>query len=482
MAGMDLPTPKALHGLSIVKSRKSNNGRLSAGDFTPRYLPIAWKIVAVVAILTLLGIGTLSVVVLNQVTNVLNNQIQAQAELTLAPVARTSAELMLAEDYLTLETLLNSLVEDGRVESVTAYAIDRGVIASAGTPPSPGGGISEGVRPLAVPVEPYQREVYFQDVQVGYIEAHIDTTPMQELIRNTINAGIATAIGVFLLSLILAIDISKRLVRPLERLAHAMRERIRHPVDEHGRPVPMVHEDEIAQLTDAFNNMAQDLLRKDQVESALRRYVSDAIAQDILENLDRIELGGRAVEGSVLFADIKGYTALSERCTPEELGRMLNEFFGPMAECIARHGGTVDKYMGDCTMAVFGLGGDENHRQTAARTGLALLETVAAINAEREARGEERVEFRIGLNAGEMLAGNMGAQDRMQFTVVGDTVNVAARLVTVAPSAGMVTTQCFMEHEQVKGQFETEHWGTHELHGVSEPAEVIRILAVADTH
>lgn len=462
-----------------MKSRKPSNGRLSAGDFTPRYLPIAWKIVAVVAVLTLLGIGTLSVVVLNQVTNVLNNQVRAQAELTLAPVARTSAELMLAEDYLTLETLLNSLVEDGRVESVTAYAIDRGVIASAGTPPSPGG-IGEGVWPLAASAEPYQREVRFQDVQVGYIEAHIDTTPMQELIRNTINAGIATAVGVFLLSLILAIDISKRLVRPLERLAHAMRERIRRPVDEHGRPLPMVHEDEIAQLTAAFNNMAQDLLRKDQVESALRRYVSDAIAQDILENLDRIELGGRAVEGSVLFADIKGYTSLSERCTPEELGRMLNEFFGPMAECIARHGGTVDKYMGDCTMAVFGLGGDDNHRQTAARTGLALLETVAAINAERQGRGEERVEFRIGLNAGEMLAGNMGAQDRMQFTVVGDTVNVAARLVTVAPSAGMVTTNCFMEHEQVKGHFETEHWGIHELHGVSEPVEVVRVLAVAD--
>lgn len=118
-----------------MKARKQGNGRLSAGDFTPRYLPIAWKIVAVVAILTLLGIGTLSVVVLNQVTNVLNNQVRAQAELTLAPIARTSAELMLAEDHLTLETLLNSLVEDGRVESVTAYAIDRGAIASAGTRP-----------------------------------------------------------------------------------------------------------------------------------------------------------------------------------------------------------------------------------------------------------------------------------------------------------------------------------------------------------
>ena len=459
--------------------RSSAAARLGNGEFTPRYLPIAWKIVAVVAGLTLAGIVTLSVVVLNQVSNVLNNQIHAQAELTIAPVARTSAELMLAEDHLTLENLLHSLVEDGRVESITAYAIDRGRVATAGSRPTQS--LADGVWPLAAAVEPYQREVRFQDVQVGYIEAYIDTSPMQELIRNTVNAGIATAVGVFLLGLILAIDISKRLVRPLERLAQSMRDRIR-PVDDQGQPLPMVHQDEIAQLTSAFNDMAHDLLRKDQVESALRRYVSDAIAQDILENLDRVELGGRAVEGSVLFADIKGYTALSERCTPEELGRMLNEFFGPMAECIARHGGTVDKYMGDCTMAVFGLGGeDREHRLTAVRTGLALLDTVAGINADRERRGEERVEFRIGLNAGEMLAGNMGAQDRMQFTVVGDTVNVAARLVTVAPAGGLVTTRALMDHEQVAGRFRSEEWGTHELHGVSEPVSVSRVLAAVRT-
>ncbi|WP_017941014.1 MULTISPECIES: adenylate/guanylate cyclase domain-containing protein [unclassified Thioalkalivibrio] len=464
----------------IGRKKRSVGARLSVSgtDFTPRYLPIAWKIVAAIAGLTLAGIVTLSAVVLNQVSNVLDNQIRAQAEITVAPVARTSAELMLAEDYLTLETLLNSLVEEGRVESIAAYAIDRGQVARAGTPPEQS--LTDGVWPLAPTVEPYRREVLFQDVQVGYIEAYIDTSPMQELIRNTLNAGIATAIGVFLLSLLLAIDISKRLVRPLERLAESMRSRIR-PMDDQGNPLPMVRQDEIAQLTDAFNDMARDLLRKDQVEAALRRYVSDAIAQDILENLDRVELGGRAVEGSVLFADIQGYTALSERCSPEALGRMLNEFFGPMSECIARHGGTVDKYMGDCTMAVFGLGTDAgNHRLTAVQTGLALLETVASINAERERRGETRVEFRIGLNAGEMLAGNMGAEDRMQFTVVGDTVNLAARLVTVAPPGGLVTTAAFMEHEQVKGHFHTEDWGTHELHGVSESVAVTRVLNSAN--
>lgn len=455
--------------------RQPHSGR--SGEYTPRYLPIAWKIVALVAGLTMLGIGTLSAFVLNQTTTVLNNQIQVQAELTVAPIARTSAELILAEDYLTLENLLGSLVEEGRVESVTAYAVDRGEIASAGTPPP--AGLGDSVWPLGTSATPYQREIRFQDVRVGHIEAYIDSSPMQELIRNTINVGIATAIGVLLLSLVLAIDISKRLVRPLEQLARSMRSRMRPLDDADGDPLVVMRRDEISQLTDAFNDMARDLLRKDQVEAALRRYVSDTIAQDILENLDRVELGGRAVEGSVLFADIKGYTALSERCSPEELGRMLNEFFGPMSECIARHGGTVDKYMGDCTMAVFGVGGeDPEHRLTALNTGLALLDTVATINARREARREPRVEFRIGLHSGEMLAGNMGARERMQFTVVGDTVNLAARLVTVAPPGGLVTTAGFMEHEQVKGRFQTRNCGTHELHGVSTAVEVCCVTGV----
>ena len=462
----------------VIRLRpRQRASRLVSADLVPRYLPIAWKIVATIAGLTLAGIVTLSVVVLNQVITVLDNQIRAQVEMTVAPVARTSAELMLAEDYLTLETLLNSLVEAGRVESISAHAIDQGRVASAGTPPSQT--LADGVWSLAPSVEPYRREVRFQDVRVGHIEAYIDTSPMQELIRHTLRAGIATAVGVFLLSLLLAIRISKRLVRPLERLALSMRRRVR-PTDEGGNPQPMVRQDEVAQLTDAFSEMARDLLRKDQVEAALRRYVSDAVAQEILENLDRVELGGRAVEGSVLFADIQGYTALSERRSPEALGQMLNEFFGPMAECIARHGGTVDKYMGDCTMAVFGLGeAAANHRLEAVQTGLALLQTVASINAERERRDDSRVEFRIGLNAGEMLAGNMGAQDRMQFTVVGDTVNLAARLVTVAPPGGLVTTAAFMEHEQVKGRFETEEWGIHELPGVSEAIEVVRVLPPA---
>ncbi|PYG01476.1 MULTISPECIES: adenylate/guanylate cyclase domain-containing protein [unclassified Thioalkalivibrio] len=449
-----------------------------AADFTPRYLPIAWKIVAVIAGLTLTGIGVLAWVILSQVSTVLNNQIQAQAELTVAPVARTSGELILAEDHLTLETLLNSLVEDGRVEYIAAYAIDRGRVAAAGSPPADDA--ADGVWPLTAGAEPYRREVRFQDVQVGYIEARIDSAPMQELMRNTVNAGVITAAIVFLLSLILAIDISKRLVRPLERLAESMRERMQPGPDDQDDPRVVLRRDEITQLTEAFNTMAHDLLRKDQVEAALRRYVSTGVAEDILDNLDRVELGGRAVEGSVLFADITGYTALSQQCTPEALGRMLNEFFGPMTECIAEHGGTVDKYMGDCTMAVFGAARpDPDHRITALRTGLALLDTIAGINAEREARGERRVEFRIGLYAGEMLAGNMGARERMQFTVVGETVNLAARLVTIAPPGGLVTTRDFMEHPHMSqhntGKLVQEDLGQHALHGLSEPVDVVRV-------
>ncbi len=459
-------------------TRGGASGRQRSTDLTPRYLPIAWKIVAVIAGLTLSGIGVLAWVILSQVSTVLDNQIQAQAELTVAPVARTSGELILAEDHLTLETLLNSLVEDGRVEYIAAYAIDRGRVAVAGN--IPGDNAADAVWPLSAGSEPYRREVRFQDVQVGYIEAHIDATPMQELVRNTINAGIITAAVVLLLSLVLAIDISRRLVRPLERLAQTMRERLPPAPEDQDDPRVVVRRDEISQLTDAFNTMAQDLLRKDQVEAALRRYVSTGVAEDILENLDRVELGGRAVEGSVLFADITGYTALSQQCTPEELGRMLNEFFGPMTECIAEHGGTVDKYMGDCTMAVFGAARpDPDHRISALCAGLALLDTVASINADREARGERRVEFRIGLYAGEMLAGNMGARDRMQFTVVGETVNLAARLVTIAPPGGLVTTRDFMEHPQMVGHkfggFVGEDFGQHRLHGLSEPVDVVRV-------
>jgi adenylate cyclase len=435
----------------------------------PRYFPVAWKLASVIAGLTLLGIAVLAALVLNQVRDVLNNQIRVQAELIVGHIARASAEPLLAEDQLTLETLIHTQIEEGGAQFIAIHASDRGLVASAGTRPAVLPAPRGQPWSLVGPAHYHWGSIQFQDVEVGWVEAYIDPAPMEGLLRNTLQAGIFTAAAVSLIGLLLAVFISKRLVRPLEQLAHATRQHSGSEA-EHGH-------DEVGQLAQAFQRMTRDLLRKDQVEDALRRYVSDGVAQEILNNLDRVELGGRAIEGSVLFADIKGYTALAEGLDPAELGRILNEFFGPMTRTIAAHEGVVDKYIGDCTMAVFGMvRPDPDHRMKALRAGLALLETVRAINREREQRGEIRVEFRIGLHAGRMLAGNLGAQDRMQFTVVGDAVNLAARLKEAADADSLVVTEGFLEPEEMRRLFRVRDCGKRSLRGMGEEVDVLCVL------
>ncbi|AGA31961.1 Adenylate cyclase [Thioalkalivibrio nitratireducens DSM 14787] len=437
----------------------------------PRYLPIAWKLAAVISALTLLTVVALATLVLYQVRDVLHNQIRVQAELIVGHIARASAEPILADDRLAVQTLVQAQLQDGDIEFLAVHANDRGLLASAGQRP--------GTQPLdahphwsLVPSSHYQyRPVLFQGVEVGWVEAYIDTAPMQGLLQNTIRAGVATAVVISILGLLLAITISKRMVRPLERLARATREHAAVA------PSPSLVQDELGQLIHAFQSMSTDLLRKDQVEDALRRYVSDGVAQDILDNLDRVELGGRPVEGSVLFADIKGYTTLSEGLDPAELGRILNEFFGPMASTIAAHGGVVDKYIGDCTMAVFGVTRpDADHRLKALCAGLALLDTIREINRKREQRGEVRTEFRIGLHAGRMLAGNLGAEDRMQYTVVGDPVNLASRLTEIAKPDSLLVTDGFMDRDELARRFRIRSCGRRQLRGVADEVELLCVL------
>ncbi|MFO8003925.1 adenylate/guanylate cyclase domain-containing protein [Thioalkalivibrio sp.] len=437
----------------------------------PRYLPIAWKLAAVITGLTLLAVLLLASLVLYQVREVLSNQIQVQAELTVGHIARSSAEPLLADDQLTLETLTHTQVEGGNVVFIAVHANDRGLLASAGVRPE--NQPTESGQPWALvqPAHYHRRPIVFQDVEVGWVEAFIDPAPMQGLLRNTIGAGVLTAVLVSMLGLVLAIIISKRLVRPLERLAQATRAHAESP------PGQEHHRDELGELTLAFQRMTTDLLRKDQVEDALRRYVSDGVAHDVLNNLDRVELGGRPVEGSVLFADIKGYTSLAEGLDPTELGRTLNEFFGPMASTIAAHEGVVDKYIGDGMMAVFGVTSpDPDHRLKALRTGLALLNTVRAVNRDRQVRGEPCVEFRIGLHAGQMLAGNVGAPERMQFTVVGDAVNLAARLTEVADADSLVVAEGFLENSELRRRFRIRPCGSRRLRGLVDEVKVLCIL------
>ena len=168
---------------------------------------------------------------------------------------------------------------------------------------------------------------------------------------------------------------------------------------------------------------------KRQVRRTFQHYLSPAVIEQIMQNPDQLKLGGERKELSVLFVDIRGFTTLAEGMDPVDLSGLLNAFTDGMTEVILEQGGLVDKYIGDCVMAVFGAPVDQpDHAARACRSALAMVAKVAELNRTLPQAKGRNLAVGVGVNSGPMVVGNMGSKLRFDYTVIGDNVNLASRL------------------------------------------------------
>jgi adenylate cyclase len=168
---------------------------------------------------------------------------------------------------------------------------------------------------------------------------------------------------------------------------------------------------------------------KRKVSKLFGRYVSRDVYSQLMANPDQAELGGKRREMSVLFSDIRGFTSVTERGDPEELVRQLNEYFSRMVELVFLHKGTVDKFVGDMVMALYGAPLDDpDHAEHAVETAVAMVKELAELNKAWRAKGMAQLDIGIGVNSGDMIAGNIGSSSIMSYTVIGDNVNLGSRL------------------------------------------------------
>lgn len=166
---------------------------------------------------------------------------------------------------------------------------------------------------------------------------------------------------------------------------------------------------------------------RDQQQALVRRFATSEVAQDLQQS--GFALGGRRVQGSVMFSDIRGFTALVESQPPEETIDLLNTYYTLMFDAISGHGGVVNQMIGDGLMAIFGAPLPlPDHADAAVRAALDMIEMIHLLNAERGAEGKPEIRIGIGIASGEMVAGYTGTQQRATYTCIGDTVNLAARL------------------------------------------------------
>jgi adenylate cyclase len=187
-----------------------------------------------------------------------------------------------------------------------------------------------------------------------------------------------------------------------------------------------------------FLNVFKEAQEKKKIKDAFSRYVAPEIVKEMLSNPDKLKVGGEKKEITMLFSDVRDFTTISERLTPQELSTLLNIYMGKMTDIIFETGGTLDKYIGDAMVGFWGAPVDvKDHAYHAVRGAKQMLEALPAINTEFERRKFPRINVGIGLNTGDASVGNMGSDKIFQYTALGDNMNLASRLESLTKYYGV---------------------------------------------
>jgi len=181
-------------------------------------------------------------------------------------------------------------------------------------------------------------------------------------------------------------------------------------------------------ITATYSYATEGKHRK-RIRNAFQHYVAPAVVDDILKEVDKLKLGGEKKVMTALFSDIRGFTTISEGMDPEDLVKFLNEYFSIMTRIIMKYQGTLDKFIGDAIMAFYGAPlAQPDHAVRGCKTAIEMIQALREIQPDWQARSLPRIDIGIGLNSGEMTVGNMGSDERFDYTIMGDNVNLASRL------------------------------------------------------
>ncbi len=287
----------------------------------------------------------------------------------------------------------------------------------------------------------------------------------------------AALVGVVvaLLALVLALLVGRRLARPVEAMAAATK---RVAEGNFEVRVAVTGRDEIATTAGAFNRMAESLgsyrerlVEETRVRDNLSRFLSPEVVERIVKDRAALTLGGERREITVMFADVVGFTALADECQPEVAVAILNELFTIITEIVFQHGGIIDKFIGDCAMAIWGTpeAHDDDARR-AVRAAEATLRWLEVGNAKWRKQIGRDIELAIGIHTGPAVVGNIGSEKRMEYTAIGDAVNIAARLERLARPGQILMTRETIS--RVGDEFLSRSIGTYDIIGRARPSEI----------
>ncbi|WP_044618321.1 adenylate/guanylate cyclase domain-containing protein [Gynuella sunshinyii] len=451
-------------------------------------VPFAYKLSLTISGMVLSILFVASGHIVSRQQQLIEQQFTDGASTTIQQLASNAVELVFTEDQLALNSLVSSTTGLEQILGTAILNREGITIASAGITPN------DGFLPLDDPFLPngyeyrwpnltdsnalvsYVYPVTFKSIVGGYALITMSRAQLERTKNDVYWSQVSTAIVLAALITLVTVLISRKFAKPIDALVEATK-----AIQEgkYGYRIRSRHRGEFHQVVDSFNKMAEGIEQKIRVESAFNRFVSSRVAEKYIRDADSIELGGQIVNASVLFVDIVGYTALSESMPPQQMAKLLNELFEFFSFAANQTGGMVDKYIGDCAMLVFGAPEkNKNHHLSAVYCALLIRSMMQQFNRRREKQGLDAVEVRVGISSGEMLAGILGSSDRVQYTVIGDPVNLSSRLCALAPVGGIIVDTQFFQYANIDDDIEYRPYRSVLVKGKKLPVETIEIISI----
>jgi adenylate cyclase len=459
----------------MSKNRKPGTMRIS----------LSFKFTFFVALLLTAIMIAMTVFIYNQEKNALTSEVKKRGTAIAKNLANNAAEALTTNEELTLFVLAKQAVQDpmkdesisenfwnsvflnvvndvlGKTEAekvikndgiLDAVVLRKGIIVSASDVKKKDMvyKVPDGIRPLNgredVLIQEYTEEGknYFDiavpiivagDKSIGEVHLKVSQAIITKVVTNATVKIILITLAALLIGIIVTIILVSLMMDPVRHLVKGVRLMGDGNFDVQ---IKLKSSDELGELTDAFNATAKSLKEKELLKGAFSTYVSGALMEEILKDPAKLSLHGKKLMATMLFTDIRGFTSMSETLDPVEVVSIINEYLTLQTDKVIKWSGVLDKFIGDCVMAVYGVPfAKDDDAYRAVRTAMDIREGLLKLNVIRERKGARTVGIGIGINTGEVVSGNMGSPQKMDYTVIGDNVNLASRLEANAP-AGMI--------------------------------------------
>jgi adenylate cyclase len=299
----------------------------------------------------------------------------------------------------------------------------------------------------------------------------IDITEKRDIVRADLLLVMGTVLVMGIVALFVGGRIAMRMTTAVERIVGACR---RLAEQQYTRIEPVRTGDELEELGERFNEMVQGLEERDRLRTTFGKYMTESVMSHLLAN--KVRLGGDLLPVTVLFSDIRGFTSTSERLDAQALVALLNEYFAEMVEIVMDHGGVVDKYIGDAIMVIFGAPVPrDDDALRAVRAAIEMRRALARLNERLGDRGLAPIRTGIGIHSGDVVAGNIGCERRMEYTVIGDAVNLASRLEGCTKDVGADVVISEATYRLVRDEIDARFLQTITVKGREQPVAVYAV-------